>query len=328
MNSGHKPVRVGSRGSRLALWQTEAIIALLRAREPDLQAEIVQIVTHGDRFSQKPIGEMGSEVDKGIFNTALEDAVLAGEVDFCTGSFKDVQSDLRGNLRAVSVGQREDPRDVLVSRHGVPLAELPEGAVLATSSPRRISQLKAYRPDFRFQPLRGNVPTRVEREAGRFDGIVLAAAGLIRLGLTNHIRQYIGEDVLLPAPAQGAMGCEFLASNHKMRERIAGIQDAATERCVRAEKALLVRLSGGCFAPVGVLARIEGDTMTLRCRVASLDGTRVADATAAGTVAITTTAAGPEEEVEPLLASVEKDIAAQGGLEIVHEARASLQGGG
>ena len=313
-----RPLRVGSRGSRLALWQTEAIIDHLRAREPGLEAEIVQVVTHGDRFADKPIREMGSEVDKGIFNTALEDAVLAGEVDFCTGSFKDVQSDLRGDLRAVSVGSREDHRDVLVSRHGVSLAELPEGAVLATSSPRRISQLAAYRPDFRFEPLRGNVPTRVEREAGRFDGIILAAAGMIRLGLAGHICQYIGEDVLLPAPAQGAMGCEYLGSRVEIAERIAGIQDAATECCVQAEKALLVRLSGGCFAPVGVLARSEGGAMTLRCRVASLDGTRVAEATATGQA----------EDVESLLASVEGDIAAQGGLQIVAEVRSSLQGGG
>ena len=311
-------LRVGTRASALALRQTEMICAAMTERLPHLRFEIVKIVTHGDRFQQKPIAEMGKEVEQGIFNTALEDAVLEGRVDFSTCSFKDVQSELRPPLRAVSVGPREDHRDVLVSRHGLPLAELPEGAVLGTSSPRRVSQLKVFRPDFRFVALRGNVTTRVETEAARHDGVILAAAGLIRLGLEAHIRETIGEDVLLPAPAQGAMGCEFLAGNAQAAEAVAAIGHPETQLCVSLEKALLVRLSGGCFAPIGVLAQVEHGVLRLRCRIASLDGKRVAAAEDTA----------PPEAAEALLERVLERVSGQGALEIVGVARDALLLGG
>ena len=317
MSGGKARLRVGTRSSALALWQTDAICTLMTARQPQLRFEQVRILTHGDRFGEKPIAEMGEQVETGIFNTALEDAVLSGEVDFSTCSFKDVQSELRGGLRAQSVGVREDHRDVLVSRHGTGLAGLPEGAVLATSSPRRVSQLKAFRPDFRFVPLRGNVTTRVEREAERFDGIVLAAAGLLRLGLERHIAETIDTGVLLPAPAQGAMGCEYLAGNEAAAEAVRAIADPDTELCVRTEKALLMRLSGGCFAPIGVLGRMVEGKLRLECRIASLDGQRVVRASDAA----------PPGEAGALLDRMTADIAGQGGLEIVAEVRGQMQGG-
>jgi hydroxymethylbilane synthase len=308
-------LRVGTRGSALALRQTEAIVAAMQAHAAATRFETVQVVTHGDRFREKPITQMGEEIDRGIFNTALEDALLAGEVDLTTCSFKDVQSDLRAELVAASVLPREDPRDVLVSRHGLPLARLPQGAVLATSSPRRVSQLKAFRPDFRFVALRGNVPTRVERDAQRYDGVILAAAGLLRLGLEGHICERIDPAVLLPAPAQGAMGCEYLRSNGPAAGLVQAIQHAETEACVRAEKALLVRLSGGCFAPIGVLARMQGGRMSLHCRVAALDGSRVVEAREEGA----------PEDAPALVQAVGERIAAQGGLEIVGAVRDELQ---
>jgi hydroxymethylbilane synthase len=311
-------LRVGTRGSALALRQTEAIIAAMQAHAAETRFEQVRVVTHGDRFRDKPIAEMGEAVERGIFNTALEDALLAGTADVTTCSFKDVQSELRERLTAVSVCPREDPRDVLVTRHGLPLARLPKGAVLATSSPRRVSQLAAYRPDFRFVPLRGNVTTRVEREAQRYDGIVLAAAGLRRLGLAAHIQEVIDPEVLLPAPAQGAMGCEYLAEREDVAALVRAVQDAPTERCVRAEKALLVRLSGGCFAPVGVLAQMEGERLRLRCRVAALDGSRVVQAEAEGGA----------DDGPALVEDVRARIAAQGGLELVAAVRDRLREGG
>jgi len=310
-------LRVGTRGSDLAMAQTRTIVAALEARAPGTRFETVAVVTHGDRFQAKPITQMGDEVDKGIFNTALEEALLAGTADLTTCSFKDVQSELGPGLMAVSVCPREDPHDVLVSRHRKPLAELPNGAVLATSSPRRVSQLKAFRPDFTFVPLRGNVPTRVQREAERFDGVILAAAGLRRLGLAEHIAEVIDEAVLLPAPAQGAMGCEFHTDNGSVRALVEAIQDADTQTCVRAEKALLVRLSGGCFAPVGVLARIADGRMSLHCRVATLDGSRVVEAREEGTPG----------DADALVTAVRDRIAAEGGLEIVAAVRDQLQGG-
>jgi len=310
-------LRVGTRGSQLALWQTQAIVAMLQRQEPDLDCEIVEIATHGDRFQDTPIAAMGEQVDRGIFNTALEQAVLKGEVDLATCSFKDVESALPAGLVAVSVGVREDPHDVLVSRHERPLDQLPPGAVLATSSPRRISQLAAFRPDFRFEPLRGNVTTRAGRDRERYDGVVLAAAGLLRLGLKDRITQIIPEDILLPAPAQGALGCEYAQRRTDVARRIAAIQDSATEQCVQLEKALLVKLSGGCFAPVGILAlAAPGEQVALRCRIVSLDGKRKVEDRISGP-----RAAGAE-----LVAALAERIIAAGGRELVDAARAVLGG--
>jgi len=309
--------RVGTRGSALAMKQTETIMARIQAKFPDTRFRVVEIVTHGDRFREKPIAEMGEEVDRGIFNTALEQAVLSGEVDFATCSFKDVETDLPAGLRAISVLEREDVRDVLVTRHGVDLAALPPNAELATSSPRRISQLRAFRPDFRFHPLRGNVTTRVEKEPARFDGVVLAAAGLLRLGLQGHIQQFIPDTVLLPAPAQAALGCEFRAEREDVARLIEGIQHAATERCVRLEKAMLVRLSGGCFAPIGVLAREEEGRLRLRVRIVSLDAAR----------RVEEEGSGAPEDGPALVEQLAKRIAEQGGLEIVRDTRKALTAG-
>jgi hydroxymethylbilane synthase len=315
--SGGDTLRVGTRGSALALRQTGEIIARMERAAPGSRFETVKVVTHGDRFQEIPITGMGGEVERGIFNTGLEDAILRGEVDFTTCSFKDVQSELRPTLTATSVAPREDHRDVLVSRHGVPLADLPRNATLATSSPRRISQLKAFRPDFRFVPLRGNVPTRVERESKRFDGIVLAAAGLIRLGMEAHICAFIDEAVLLPAPAQGALGCEYRAGHRRVEELVQAIRHPETELCVRTEKALLVRLSGGCFAPIGVLAQVRDGRLTVRCRVASLDGRKVVEAAETGA----------PDDAPAMLEALTARIAGQGGLAIVQAVREELQAG-
>jgi hydroxymethylbilane synthase len=297
--------------------QTELIVALLRGQDPGLACEIVEITTHGDRFQETPITAMGDQVETGIFNTALEQAVLRGEVDVATCSFKDVESALPEGVLAVSVGVREDPHDVLVSRHSLPLERLPRGAVLATSSPRRVSQLAAFRPDFRFEPLRGNVTTRVTRDRERYDGVVLAAAGLRRLGLDDRIVQTIPEEILLPAPAQGAMGCEFAAGRPDLAARIAAIQDPDTELCVRAEKALLVRLSGGCFAPVGILAAVQGERFDLRCRIASLDGKRKVEQRVSG----------PKASAADLGAELARRVEAAGGKALVEEARNALRQG-
>ncbi|MFI5401234.1 MAG: hydroxymethylbilane synthase [SAR324 cluster bacterium] len=310
-------IRVGTRGSALAMRQTEEIVALLRKQDAGLTCEIVEIATHGDRFQETPIAQLGDHVDIGIFNSALEQALLGGEVDLATCSFKDVESALPRGLKAVSVGAREDFHDVLVSRHNEPLDRLPRGAVLATSSPRRIGQLAAFRADFRFEPLRGNVTTRVERDRERYDGVVLAAAGLRRLGLQHRIVQTIPEEVLLPAPAQGAMGCEFAAERTDIARRVAAIQDADTELCVRMEKALLVRLSGGCFAPVGILATLHGERIDMRCRIASLDGTRKVEERVSG-------AKASAADLEALLA---QRVEAAGGKELVEAARAALRQG-
>ena len=308
------PLKVGSRGSALAMHQTRTILAALQGVHPDLRAEIVEIKTVGDRFRDVPITEMGQQVDRGIFNSALEEAVLAGKVDFATCSFKDVESDLPAGLTAVPVLPREDARDVLVTRHRTPLAGLPQGAVLATSSPRRTSQLKAFRPDFRFEPLRGNITTRVEKDPERFDGVVLAAAGLLRLGLKGHVSDWIGEEVLVPAPAQGALGCEFRSHRADLAALMAAIGHGDTERCVRLEKRVMVLLSGGCYAPIGVHARVEGGRLRARCRIVSLDGKERAEGEVSGDPA----------RAEALAEELAGRLADQGGREIIARTRAAM----
>lgn len=311
----NQTIRVGTRGSALALKQTEMIIAMMQSIFPDKQFEIVEIVTHGDRFQNKPITEMGDHVDRGIFNTALEEAVLDNRVDLATCSFKDVESDLPAGLTAVSVGPRERVHDVLVSRHRTGLAGLPNGATLATSSPRRTSQLLAFRPDLRFKPLRGNVPTRVEKESLNYDGVVLAAAGLLRLGLNAHISEFLDESIVLPAPAQGAMGCQYLTHREDIATVVAAIQHQETELCVRAEKALLVELSGGCFAPIGVLGQVQNGQLTLNCRVVSMNADKKVE----------DSVAGPVNSAEALVAELATSVRKAGGAEIIEETRQALQ---
>ena len=310
-------LRVGTRSSALALQQTHEIIGMLQRKDPVLQFEIVEIATHGDQFQDTKITDMAVQVDRGIFNSGLEEAIQQGEVDFATCSFKDVESDLPEGIEAVSVGRREDPRDVLVSRHGKPLSGLPQNAVLATSSPRRASQLKMFRPDFRFAPLRGNITTRVGQSAEAFDGVIVAAAGLIRLGLEDRISEWIDGRVLLPAAAQAAMGCEYDPARRDVAELIASIQDAETERCVRAEKKLLVTLSGGCFAPIGVLAQSRDGGFHMICRIVSLDGRQHVEEEIEGTA----------ENADDLTAQLADALSARGGRKIIQQTRADLQGG-
>lgn len=313
-----RPLRVGTRSSALARHQTDTIIAMLTARAPECQFEVVPLVTEGDRFAETPIAELGEALDKGIFNSALEEAVLSGEVDFATCSFKDVESTLPGGLVALTVGAREEPRDVLITRHKLPLSKLPPGAVLATSSPRRASQLLRFRPDFSITPLRGNVNTRVEREAARFDGVILAAAGVRRLGLEAHIQQVLPVELMLPAPAQGALGCQFSLAREDIANLLRTICRAETEACVNAEKRLLTALSGGCFAPVGALATLENDVITLRARVVSPDGKRtVEDALDA-----------PAGQWLELAEQLAQRMRAQGASEVIAETRAGLLASG
>jgi hydroxymethylbilane synthase len=307
--------RVGTRGSALALQQTHEIIRMLQRKDPALQFEIEEIATHGDRFQDTRITDMHAHIDRGIFNSGLEEAIQQGEVDFATCSFKDVESDLPDGIEAVSVGRREDPRDVLVSRHGKPLSALPAGAVLATSSPRRASQLKLFRSDFRFAPLRGNITTRVGQSAEAYDGVIVAAAGLIRLGLQDRISEWIDGEVLLPAAAQAAMGCEYDPARGDVAALIASIQDSDTERCVRAEKKLLVTLSGGCFAPIGVLAQCKGSEIHIRCRIVSLDGGQLVEEEIVGA----------PEDADGLVAQLAEALSARGGREIIQQTRAELQ---
>ncbi len=300
--STQPPLVIGTRGSKLALWQTEWVLDRLRAASPQAAFAVETIKTQGDRTQAAgtPLAAFG---DKGIFVAELERALLAGEldialhpmqdlalaeaeaklpnlsIDLAVHSLKDLPSKTTSGLVIAAVTAREDPRDSLISREGYTLATLPEGATVATSSLRRQAQLLHYRTDLRIVAARGNVDTRL-RKAMAPDGpdaMVLAAAGLKRLGLEAHITQYLPVDMMVPAPGQGSLAVEVRASDTRLRRLVRRIDDPATHRAVLAERTVLAALGGGCMVPLGAHATTidEGQTLRLIAVVATPDGKRL-----------------------------------------------------
>ena len=264
-----KPLRIGTRGSPLALWQANHFRQKLES-SCGISAEIVVIKTSGDQFATAPPDQIGV---KGIFTKELEDALLEGRADLAVHSMKDVPTELSDVCRVAIVLKREDPRDALVSQRGETLAKLPRGARIGTSSLRRASQLRLYRPDFQIAVLRGNVDTRLRKlSSGEYDAIVLAKAGLDRLGLSPNITEVLSPDVVVPAAGQGALGVEFFAPREDEFRFLDKLVDKDTMRAVKAERALLAELQGGCRLPLGAWARFEGQTMILDACVLSADG--------------------------------------------------------
>ncbi len=274
-----RPLRIGSRGSVLAQWQANHVRERL-AREAGIGAEIVLIRTSGDRFRQASVNQIGL---KGVFIKELEDALLEGRVDLAVHSMKDVPTEIAPTLAFPAISKREDVHDCLVARKGLKLAELPAGARVGTSSLRRQSQMRHYRPDLELQELRGNVDTRLRKvERGDYDAIVLAKAGLDRLGWSGKITEVIPTEISLPAVGQGALGIEARADDREVLEAVAFLDDGETRRAVTAERALLAELEGGCQVPLGALGRIEQGRLVLDACVLSLDGTDYVRRRAAG----------------------------------------------
>ncbi|GBD28590.1 Porphobilinogen deaminase [bacterium HR31] len=263
-------LRVGTRASSLSRRQTDWVLQLLRRADPRLQFHVVPVRTAGDR-SSRPIAELGGV---GWFTRELERALLEGAVDLVVHSLKDLPTETPGGLVVAATPPREDARDALVGRWPT-LDALPRGARVGTSSPRRRAQLLAYRRDLEVVPLRGNVDTRLRKvDAGEVEAAVLAAAGLVRGGWEDRIRQYLDPEVMLPAPAQGALAVQVRESDGPLVELIRQIDHPPTRAAVRAERAFLRALGGGCTLPVGALATVEGDRLCLRVRVLSEDGSR------------------------------------------------------
>jgi len=261
-------ILIGTRGSALALAQAEGVARQLRDLGARVELRIIK--TTGDRVQGPP--EMPAE--KGVFVKEIEAALLAGEVRLAVHSLKDLPTDLKPGLLIAAVPLRADPRDALISR-GQRLADLPRGARVGTSSPRRRAQLLRVRPDLEMLPVRGNVHTRLRKlDAGDYDAIVLAAAGLERLGLGDRIVERLACEVCLPAPGQGALAVEARAGDEEAIGLARRIEDAASRACVEAERALLAGLGGGCRVPIGALAEAEGAALRLRGVVASPDGAR------------------------------------------------------
>jgi hydroxymethylbilane synthase len=260
-------LRLGTRASRLALAQAHAVADLLRQAHPGLEVVIVEVVTHGDRDQATPLNQ--PQQGTGWFTSALQDALLRGEADIAVHSYKDLPTARPGGLVIAAVPLREDPRDALVSRSGRALADLPSGAVIGTSSPRREAQVLAIRPDVLVRPIRGNVETRLAKvESGDYDATVLALAGLRRLGLAGRASEVFGLYDVLPAPAQGALAIECRAADHATRGLLAAIDDPALRRTVTAERSFLARLEAGCSFPSGAYAEEFGSTLKLHALVA------------------------------------------------------------
>jgi len=266
---------IGTRGSQLALWQANWVKARLLESQPNIEVQIQVISTKGDRVLDVSLPKLG-EQGKGLFTKELEEAIVGHRVDLAVHSLKDLPTELPSGLEIGAICEREDVRDALVAREDVKsFAALPEHARVGTSSLRRQAQLRAVRPDLSIEPIRGNVDTRLRKlDEGQFDAIVLAAAGLHRLGHAGRITEHLDEDVMLPAVGQGALAIEIRSNDPATAEIIRRLNHEATSVACKAERAFLKGLGGGCLVPIAAHARIEGDTLNLRGLVASPDGTQ------------------------------------------------------
>jgi len=280
-------LRIATRRSRLALWQAEHVKARLEELHPGLDVSLVPLSTRGDELLEVSLAKEGG---KGLFVKELETALAEGRADIAVHSMKDMPADLPAGYALAAILAREDPRDALVSGSHESLAALPAGAVVGTSSLRRQAQIAARHPALVIRPLRGNVDTRIAKlDRGEYAAIVLAAAGLKRLGLAARIRSYLEIEDRLPAAGQAALGIECLRARRDVIGLVESLQDAGTGACVRAEREVNRALGGSCTIPLGAFAQLEGGKLRLRALVASPDGKRMARAEGEGD------AARPEE---------------------------------
>lgn len=266
-------LRIATRKSPLALWQAEHVAALLRGAHAGLSVELLPMSTQGDRIQDRSLAAIGG---KGLFIKELELALAERRADIAVHSMKDVPAEMPPGFAIGALLARADPRDALLCRRGSAIADLPRGARLGTSSLRRRAQVLAARPDLCIEPLRGNVGTRLKRlENGELDAIVLACAGLTRLGLESRITARLDPGAMLPAVAQGAIGIECRIDDAGTRALVSPLDDAATRNALAAERSFARALGGSCQSPIAGLARIEGDRLTLQGLVAEPDGSRV-----------------------------------------------------
>lgn len=272
MTSSPLKLRFGTRGSKLALWQTRHIAALIRERTPKIEIEEVLIKTLGDRVTDVPLFQVGGQ---GVFVAEIERALQERRIDVAVHSLKDLPHAEAEGLCLAAVTTREDGRDALISKNGLPLAELPAGSKIGTSSLRRRAQLVRLRPDLCFADCRGNLDTRLRKlDEGEFDAIVLAAAGLSRLGWSDRITELFAPDTMIPAAGQGMLGIQCRTENRELIEVLAvALDDRRSHACATAERAFLHRLQGGCQTPMGIYAEFAGEaSLRLTAFAASPDG--------------------------------------------------------
>jgi hydroxymethylbilane synthase len=296
---------IATRESRLALWQAEHVRDLLQALYPSCRVELLGMTTRGDQILDRPLAKVGG---KGLFVKELETALLDRSADIAVHSMKDVPMALEPEFSLVAIGPREVPLDAFVSNKYARIDDLPPGAVVGTSSLRREAQLRACYPYLAVSSLRGNLDTRLRKlDEGQYDAIILAAAGLTRLGLKERIRSTIPAEASLPSAGQGALGVEALSDRPEVAAWLAPLNDAATAACVRAERAVSRALAGSCEVPLGAFAEFSAGTLRLRGLVATPDGTRIARAEHSG----------PASDPEALGLALVADLRAQGATEIL-----------
>jgi len=295
-----REIRIATRQSALALWQADYVKARLEAAHPGLRVSLLPMTSRGDKLLDAPLAKIGG---KGLFVKELENALLDGSADIAVHSMKDVPMEFPAGLGLYAICEREDPRDAFVSNRHSGLAELPQGSVVGTSSLRRQAQLLALRPDLEIRFLRGNVNTRLAKlDADDYDAVILAAAGLIRLGFAERIREYLTVEDSLPAGGQGAVGIECRTDDAEVHALLEPLHHFDTERRVAAERALNRRLNGGCQVPIACYAVQEGELLWLRGLVGQPDGGLLLRAEARG----------PLNDPAGLGVTVAEDLLAQG----------------
>jgi hydroxymethylbilane synthase len=301
-------LRIGSRGSQLALWQANHIAALLRACGDQVEIEVIH--TTGDKITDVPLAQVGAKGGggKGIFTKEIEDALAAGRVDLAVHSLKDLPTELAPGFEIAAITEREDPRDAFCSRAYASIEALPPGARVGTSSLRRQAQLMAMRRDLEIHPLRGNVDTRLRKlEQGEYDAIILAAAGLKRLGRVEMIRQVLPAGIMCPAAGQGALAIEIRAGDAATLAHLEFLNDPAARAATDCERALLNRMGGGCQVPIGALAEMRDGKLHLESVVAHPNGTQVLRDSRSG------------DNPEMLGEAAADDLLTRGGKEILAE---------
>lgn len=302
-----KVIKIGTRKSMLALTQSNMIKDLIEGQHPGVSVELVKIVTKGDKILDVPLARVGG---KGLFVKEIEEAMLRGDIDMAVHSMKDVPAELPEELFLGVVPKREDPRDAFISNKCGSVHELPQGATVGTSSLRRKSQLSALRPDLQIEDLRGNLDTRLRKlDEGLYEAIILAAAGLNRLGMTERATAYFTAEEMLPAVAQGALGIELRRADQELLGILSFLDDSPTRVAVEAERAFLLRLEGGCQVPLACFAEFLGDQLMVTGLVSSVDGKEVIRKTRQG---------GPAEAAE-LGRGLAEEILALGGKQILAE---------
>ncbi len=295
-------IRVGTRGSQLALTQTGHVVEALKQLHAHLTVELVVIKTTGDVRTGVPFTQVGT---KGMFVKEIEEALLAGDIDVGVHSLKDMPGELPDGLELAATPRREDPRDALLSR-GAGLRDLPQGALVGTSSLRRQAQLRALRPDLRVSELRGNLDTRLRKlDEGQYDAIILACAGLERLGLAHRIVERLAVEVSVPAPGQGALALEIRSGDSRVRDLLAPVDDADTRDAVAAERAFQAALQAGCTVPAGAFAQVRGSDLRLHAMIAAPDGSEV----------LRTEETGPRAAAAEIGARAAKALLTRGGAE-------------